>query len=197
MPDEPNDLDRADIVVRRKDNAVVAAMPQYGLFAKADTVQAALDALDAKKKILAADFVAFNELKSDGVGLRPASRSFRWDDIGQFAVKAAIVFCLLIATTAYLAIKTQDIVQGAIYHVQADLERAAVRGGADFWAKVEREFDRAASPANEMPEEKKQKLLSNLHSLVDRWRPFVVAAAAIFTVKEPTGSQPANPGTRP
>ncbi len=48
--------------------------------------------------------------------------------------------------------------------------------GARFWGKIEREFDRAADPAADLPADKKQKLLNDVHVIVARWRPFLDAA---------------------
>jgi hypothetical protein len=41
-------------------------------------------------------------------------------------------------------------------------------GGAQFWAKVEGELERATDPAHDIPPEKKRKLLSQIHVLVER-----------------------------
>jgi hypothetical protein len=53
-------------------------------------------------------------------------------------------------------------------------------GGAQFWEKLERELGRAADPAYEIPPEKKRKLLSQIHVLVERWRPFMAEIAPLF-----------------
>jgi hypothetical protein len=53
-------------------------------------------------------------------------------------------------------------------------------GGAQFWEKLERELGRAADPAYDIPPEKKRKLLSQIHVLVERWRPFMAEIAPLF-----------------
>jgi hypothetical protein len=40
---------------------------------------------------------------------------------------------------------------------------------------VEEELDRAASPASDLPPERKQKLINNVRTIVARWRPVIDA----------------------
>jgi len=46
-----------------------------------------------------------------------------------------------------------------------------------IWGKIERELDRAADPASDLPPEKKQKLVNDVRVIVARWRPFLDAVA--------------------
>jgi hypothetical protein len=48
------------------------------------------------------------------------------------------------------------------------------------YTKVEGELERAADPAHDIPPEKKRKLLSQIHVLVERWRPLVAEVAPLF-----------------
>lgn len=48
-------------------------------------------------------------------------------------------------------------------------------GGERVWQKVERELDRAADPASDLPPEKKKKLVNDVRVIVARWRPFIDA----------------------
>jgi hypothetical protein len=43
-----------------------------------------------------------------------------------------------------------------------------------------RELGRAADSAYEIPPEKKRKLLSQIHVIVERWRPFMAEIAPLF-----------------
>ena len=61
-------------------------------------------------------------------------------------------------------------------------------GGAQFWAKVDGELERGTDPAHEIPPEKKKKLLSQIHVLVERWRPFVAEIAPLFADFHSPGS---------
>jgi len=182
MLDQHLDLEQCDVVIRRHNAGVVAAIPQFGLFAQAETVESALDGLEVKKKALRADLAAFADLKSYSARTQE-SQSVRWADIGQFAIKAGIVFALLFVMTMYLAIQAQQIVDSAAYKVQASFEQFVTRGGGGFWLKVERELERLANPVNDLPEDKRQKLLTDIRIIVERWRPFVSEASAIFAAK--------------
>jgi hypothetical protein len=53
-------------------------------------------------------------------------------------------------------------------------------GGAQFWEKMEHELDRAADPASALPAEQKRKLLAQIHTVVERWRPFMAEVAPLF-----------------
>lgn len=57
------------------------------------------------------------------------------------------------------------------------LERTVI-GGNRFWTKLERELDRLADPRTDLTPEKKQKILSQIKVISDRWRPFLVEAAS-------------------
>jgi hypothetical protein len=59
---------------------------------------------------------------------------------------------------------------------EATLQDYTKIGGAQFWSKVEKSLDQLADPKSEMPEEKRQKILSNIRVLRDRWWPFIAEA---------------------
>ena len=95
-------LDELDVVIRRKNGKVIAGFPQLGLFAKADDVNAALAALDAKKKAFVADLEEAGELDTLEIEDRPASTRrvatiTPAGGLGQFALKTGIVVCCVVA----------------------------------------------------------------------------------------------------
>jgi hypothetical protein len=180
MTQQKFDLNQCDVVLRHRKDCVVAAIPQFGLFAQADTVQGALDALAVKRAALQADLDAFEELSARDSASAQEFVPFPWRDIRVFAAKAAIIFFILMATTIYLVTRTQQIIDSAWYKVETNIQRVALTSGRTFWSNVERELDRAADPASDLPEEKKQKLLSDIRRLADRWRPFVTEASGIL-----------------
>src|SRR5258707_12269881 len=51
-------LDKFEISIRRKDDKIIAAVPQLGLYATASDVYGALDALERKKAALLQDLTA-------------------------------------------------------------------------------------------------------------------------------------------
>jgi hypothetical protein len=181
MTQQKFDLNQCDIVLRHRKDCVVAAIPRFGLFAQADTVQGALDALAVKRAALQADLDAFEELSARDSASAQEFVPFPWRDIRVFAAKAAIVFLLLTAAATYLAIRTQQIVDSAWYKVETNIQRVALTSGRTFWSNVERELDRAADPTSDLPDEKKQKLLSDIRRIADRWRPFVTEVSGILS----------------
>ena len=60
-------------------------------------------------------------------------------------------------------------------------------GGTGIVAIVERELERAASPRADLPPEVRQKIISDLRIVADKWRPFFVeASAAIIGPSSPS-----------
>jgi hypothetical protein len=57
--------------------------------------------------------------------------------------------------------------------------QSSVHGGSNFWAKIEADLEKLADPKNELPPEKRKKLLTQIKTLADRWRPFVVEALSV------------------
>jgi hypothetical protein len=49
-------------------------------------------------------------------------------------------------------------------------------GGPQFWSKVEKSLDDLANPKSELPEDKRQKILSDIRAIRDRWWPFIAEA---------------------
>jgi hypothetical protein len=193
MPDQFSELDQSDVVLRRSNGGVVAAIPQFGLVAQGDSVQAALDALELKKEAVRADLATFAGLKPDPT-LQGGSHPIRWGAIKQFAIKAAIVFGLLIAAIMYFSIETKEIVDSALYRMEMNVQN--IVNTRSFLPRLEQELDRAAQPDRELPPEKKQKLLSDIRIVVDRWRPFVTEATAIFAPKNPPPAETPPSGNR-
>ena len=65
-----------------------------------------------------------------------------------------------------------------------EMVRSATRiGGRSFWTRLEKELDKAASPANDLSPEQKQKLLADIRVLSERYRPFVSEASLLFADK--------------
>ena len=189
MSEPQTELDRADVMLRAADGGVVAAIPQFGLFARGTTVQTALAALEEKKAAVQADFAAFSALSD--VSPVQAAQSIRWGPIKEFAIKMGIVFALLLGTLIYSATKLEDIVQRASNLLHMEVQRAfAQLDTRSFWKNLETELAKAAGPTRDLPPEKKQKILSDIRTIVERWRPFVAEASAIFS---PNSSPPAQP----
>src|SRR5262245_30992510 len=175
-------IDELDIVIRHKGGKVIAGIPQLSLYAKADDVHSAITALEQKRTAYFGDLAESGAL--DGLEVREYAVSHaspRGDGgLGQFTLKALIIIGLIagafILSAALLAPRIERIVE----NTEAKMQQYTKVGGAQLWEKLERELGRPADPAHELPPEKKKKLLSQIHVLVERWRPFVAEVAPLF-----------------
>jgi hypothetical protein len=184
------DLNAIDVIIRRRGDHVIAAIPQFGLFAEAKTIQEALDALEIKKKHLQADLATFANLKSYPERDTNESSNVRWREIYQFTIKSVIALALVIVAISFASYQIQKSLNSTLYAAQENFDRFTLESGSAFWSKVERELDRAAN-AN-MPEDTKLRLLTDIRKLVDKWRPFVAEASEIFaTTSSHQSPQPA------
>lgn len=103
----------------------------------------------------------------------PPRENTKSSTILQFAAKVCIAVVVISAATIYVAETVIDSLEFAIKHAVTNALGNAT--GAPFWGKVERELDRAADPTTDLPPEKKQKLLNDVHVIVARWRPLIDA----------------------
>jgi hypothetical protein len=187
---EMSQLDELDVVIRRKGGKVIAGIPSIGLYAPADTVAAALDALEARKITYQSDLVEAGFTGDMDIPNRasavPVARSAS-GDLRSFALKFGIAIGLITAAVilvgGLLASKIDDTIDRTVFAVRTQLAPIANAkiGGSQFWAKVENEIDRAANSNNAMAPEKQQKLLSNIRAIVTRVRPFVAEVAPLFS----------------
>jgi len=175
------DIDKLDIVIRHTDGQVVAGIPQIALYAKGENAAAALEILERKKNILKDDIAAAGVV--DPLPSAPvASATSATDGIGRFVIKSGIValmvLLVLVVSGGMLASRIEATARGI---VGADL-----RGGRQFWINLEQSLERMADPSNEMSEERRQKLVSNIRVLVNRVRPFAAELAPLFTPPPPS-----------
>jgi hypothetical protein len=173
-------IDELDIVIRHKSGKVIAGIPQLSLYVKADDVHAAITALEQKRAAYFGDLAeALEDLEVRDYTVQRVSPRDR-GGLGQFTLKALIIIGLiagaLILSGALLVPRLGRIVADT----EAKMQQYTKVGGAQFWAKVEGELERAADPAYDIPPEKKRKLLLQIHVLVERWRPFMAEIAPLF-----------------
>jgi hypothetical protein len=172
-----NQLDQFEISIRRRNDKITAAVPQLGLYATASDIHGALDALERKKAALLEDLTAAGEVENlpaaavaDPVAPAPSQ------GLAQFALKVGIVVALIAIAIVITANLVATKIETARLAWQATIQEHTKIGGAQFWSKVEKSLDQLADPKSEMPEEKRQKILSNIRVLRDRWWPFIAEA---------------------
>jgi hypothetical protein len=86
-----------------------------------------------------------------------------------FLIKTVIVVVAVIGIFSYVnSLAEERIVQlkETFGHV----------GGRSFWTKVEAELDSLADPNSDLKPEKKQRIMTQIRIISDRWRPFLNAA---------------------
>jgi hypothetical protein len=175
-----NPLDKFEISIRRKDDKIIAAVPQLGLYATASDIHGALDALERKKAALLEDLTAAGELENlSPVAFANSVAPATSHGLARFTLKVGIVVVLIaiamVVTTNLLATKIET--TRAAW--QTTLQDNTKIGGAQFWSKVEKSLDDLANPKSEMPEDKRQKILSDIRAIRDRWWPFIAAAMPV------------------
>jgi hypothetical protein len=194
--DAMSQLDELDVVIRRKGAKVIAGIPSVGLYASADTVAAALDALETRKTAYQSDleeagFTADMDIPNRGVAAPMAAARPAAGDLRSFALKFGIAIGLITAAVilvgGLLVSKIDDTIDRTVFAVRMQLAPIANAkiGGSQFWAKVENEIDRVANANNALAPEKQQKLLSNIRAIVTRVRPFVAEVAPLFSQDGP------------
>lgn len=170
-----NELDI--VVVRRKSGKVVASIPQLGLYGIGPNATSALSALEQKKAALLDDMKAAEVPDEFDRVAWSAGSPTRVDvqrgNLWQFPLKVLVVVVVLSAAmlipAGLLAKK-----------IQKDLAGFST-GGRQFWTKLESELGRAADPSSDLPEAKKQKILSDLRAIVERWRPYAAQLGPLFS----------------
>jgi hypothetical protein len=175
-------IDELDIVIHHKSGKVTAGIPQLGLYAKADDVHAAITALEQKRAAFLADLSeagGLDDLEVRHYNVGSASQR-RHSELGQFTLKALIIIGLIAGAFILSAVLLVPRIERIVENTEAKMQQYTKVGGAQFWEKLERELGRAADPAYEIPPEKKRKLLSQIHVLVERWRPFMAEIAPLF-----------------
>jgi len=179
-----NRVDALDIVIRRKGRRITAGIPQIGLYAKGENANAALSALEAKKKVFEADLEELGELDSFEIEDQPVVKrrvaAEPTGDIGRFTIKAGIVATFFVAafvvSGALIASRVEQAIESSVNNI-----KSTNIGGTQFWSKVENELDRMASPNSDLPEAKKQKLLADIHAIADKWRPFATELQSVVS----------------
>src|SRR5262249_16816357 len=145
-------IDELDIVIRRKSGKVTAGIPQLGLYATGNEVGAALAALEQKRAAFLADLSEAGGLDDfEGRHYNVAQR--RRSDLRQFTLKALVVIGLIAGASLLSAALLTSRIERLVENTEAKMQQYTKVGGAQFWAKVQGELERAADPGNDVPPE--------------------------------------------
>ena len=98
--------------------------------------------------------------------------------IGQFAAKTLIVAVVAVASLSILLFQLDNVLSTRIGQLTQEIRSATKVNGHVVWLKLEQDLEKAADPANDLPPERKVKLLAAIRTLSDRWGPFLAEASA-------------------
>jgi hypothetical protein len=113
-------------------------------------------------------------------GQEPTSQSAETGlgPIGSFLLKTVIVCAAIIVSGWIMLDLLDDFATRRMEQLERSVRAATSLGGHRFWTKLENELDRLADPRTDLSPEKRQKILSQIKVISDRWRPFLTEAAA-------------------
>jgi hypothetical protein len=114
----------------------------------------------------------------------------RLGPIGQFAVKTVIVAGVFVISAWIMLDVLDDFADRRMQQFERTLRSATSLGGRQFWTKLENQLEQLADPKSDLPPDKKQKILAEIKVISERWRPFLMEAAAAV---EGETKQPAKP----
>jgi hypothetical protein len=190
-----NRIEEFSLVIRRDREGVVACVPETGLLAKGDTILSAVDSLEKKLKSGMADYEAPTATapRTDPVGATARG------DLGNFTAKSAIVVGIIALAVFVLAQMLAFRFEQIADRVAANIEsvRADLRGGGGFWSRIENGIEDMADPRHDLPPEKKQKILSEIRTIAEKWRPFIAEARGIFSDEQKHGAPAGPDGGKP
>jgi hypothetical protein len=102
--------------------------------------------------------------------------AFRFGPIIQFAIKTLIVAGVSLWSISYVLTQIEESIDSRVNQIKATLGSAT---GREFWTRIEKELDRLADPQNDLTPEKKQRILLQIRTVVNNWRPLVLEAVSI------------------
>jgi hypothetical protein len=128
--------------------------------------------------------VVVNGQAQQGIAMEPSqeptsqSAETGLGPIGSFLLKTVIVCAAIIVSGWIMLDLLDDFATRRMEQLERSVRAATSLGGHRFWTKLENELDRLADPRTDLSPEKRQKILSQIKVISDRWRPFLTEAAA-------------------
>ena len=112
--------------------------------------------------------------------------------VTQFAAKTAIVCAAVLVVLWVVSNLVSDIIEqrtAELYRVVAEIKQTVADtkiGGREFWTNAERALEKQAAPENELSPEKKKKILAEIRTISNRWRPFIQEVLQAAAPEPPT-----------
>jgi hypothetical protein len=182
-----SEIDALELIVQRAGGRYLAGFPQINVYASAATRELAIDELERKKndiikELSAAD--ALGRLRIDP----PPSKGYRspfWNGV-QYLGKVALIVVAVIIAGNFVA---RGIANQVRIVLASSVDRLGQTSGTRVFITAEEAINRAADPKNDLSEDRKRALLSNITTIVQRWQPFVREFMLLFV--DPTQKQSA------
>ena len=116
----------------------------------------------------------------------------RMGPLAQFAAKTAII-AVAVAFCSWIIISeifdrlddAMERLHAELGQLHAELQSATRIGGPSFWTRVEQALDDTADSRHDISPEQKQKLISDIRVIADRWRPLLKEALAAVADQPP------------
>jgi hypothetical protein len=179
-----NRLDKFDIVIRCREDKVTASVPQLSLYATATDIPGALNVLEQKKAMLLNDLNAAGAPDNDLSGPTtpvavaesgaPGTSQVLWHFMLKLAMVFAVAAVAIVITTNLITRKLEDLATTLETTRLAWQETLKSYSGAQFWVNIEKNLDQLAK--SEISEEKREKILSDIRVIRNRWWPFIAEA---------------------
>jgi len=158
--------DSFDIIIRRKGAHFFAGVPEIGLYARGDDQNAALAALEKRKREIENELGADFEPFAIVAPTKAQQHSESWA-IGRFALKLLLVICLVGGSSIYVA----RIVAAKIE--QASTQLRTVTSTPQMGAVIRRQIEKSADAARSVSDAEKQKLADDVRAIAERWKPVI------------------------
>jgi hypothetical protein len=182
---EARDFEDLDIVIHPRNGRFLASLPQIGIYAIGNSIVEAVELAQQKKRDLVHDLIAMEQLHDFRIRVTREGRLAR--DQSLFDYRRALVFLGKVVVVLVAVIVGANLVSQKIRAVTSQTRI----GGSQFWSNVEMQLAKAADPKSDLSADRKQKILSQIHTLVERWRPFFREASFLFVdVDKPPSDKP-------
>jgi hypothetical protein len=181
-----NEIDALELVLQQTGERYLAGFPQINLYASAPTREEAIEELERKKRELIAELSAAGVLGRLKIE-QPPSEAYQspfWNGVKYTGKVVAIVIAVIIAGN-FVA---RGIANQIRIVLASSVDRLGQTSGTRALTTVEEAINRAADSKNDLSDERKRVLLSNVTVLVQRWRPFVKEFQLLFA--DPVSNQP-------
>jgi hypothetical protein len=164
---EMRELEDLDVILRRKDGMFMAIIPSLYLYATGETEAAALAAIGEKRRQIRQGWPDDREFQDLRGSFAPNGEARRGQSgsLGQFSLKCAIAALVGTLAVMLLLLLIGFVAESRLRHARPSAQQIAL--------VVETLISRAADPDSDLSEQRKQRILADMRTIADKWRPFL------------------------